>query len=356
MRLYANELNVVTVNDFLGLTIGINQRPMTHKRTTRLSSTKPPPLSPKPNLPSKKTKKSPPTPTQQEISSQGTILTTMSDGQQKTPPATTNEIKEIVNPSSNSPVKPPDLETILQRLTEQDERIQQLESINSTQEAQLRLMSSRVKALENHQYRMDGLMAIKDRVTELLSIRVNQLEQYTRRYSLIVKGLERPRDETAEQLREKVNEILQQSDTVVNMDDVDKFHRNGPIKDNQQEVIVRFKSHSAKEIVYRKRKSLRNVKIQPSLTPENKVLLEQAREELPALRYDSNKNLPEFVYADVHGDLRVKMSVPSKGNFMFHKFTSIQHLYEVVQKCNSGNHKFEAERGDPDPELPSFQS
>ena len=327
---------------------------MSNKRTTRLSSTKPP-LSPKPNIQTKKHKKSPQSVSLQEVPLQETTETTMSDERQKSPSATVIETKDSSDPLSKSPVKP-NLETILQRLTEQEEKIKMLESINSTQEAQIRSMSSRVKSLENHQFRMEGLMAIKDRVTELLSIRVNQLEQYTRRYSLIVKGIERPRDETAEQLKEKVNDILQQSDTVVNMDDVDKFHRNGPIKDNQQEVIVRFKSHSAKEIVYRKRKSVRNVKIQPSLTPDNKVLLEQAREELPTLRDDSTKNLPEFVYADIHGDLRVKMSIPTKGNQMFHKFTSIQQLYEVVQKCNSGNHRFESERGNPDPELPSFQS
>ena len=242
------------------------------------------------------------------------------------------------------------------------QRLASLESTNSAQEAQIRAMSARIKTLEEQQYRTIGIMAIKDRVSELLGKRINQLEQYTRRYSVVVKGIEKPQNETMDQLKEKISGLIQVSGSGVTFNDVDKCHRNGQIKDNEQEVIVRFKSHTAKESFYEKRKEIPNksIKIQPSLTAESKSLLEQAREQIADLQHNGMKNVPEFVYADVHGTLKVKMSLPTKVSknsswtTMFHRFDSIPSLYEVVYRCNQGNHKFEDDRGDPSTDLPAF--
>ena len=64
--------------------------------------------------------------------------------------------------------------------------------------------------------------------------------------------------------------------------DVDKFHRNGRTfnEGKDQELLIRFKTHSAKEAFYRGRKTLpparRGIKIRPSLSRKQQKLLKEA--------------------------------------------------------------------------------
>ena len=60
----------------------------------------------------------------------------------------------------------------------------------------------------------------------------NLPEQYARRYSVIVKGLERaPGFERHDSLVEEVKKIVESSNSVP-FTEVDKLHRNGPRNDN----------------------------------------------------------------------------------------------------------------------------
>ena len=76
------------------------------------------------------------------------------------------------------------------------------------------------------------------------------------------------------------------------LSEVDKAHRVWKVKEmngkESQDIIIRFKSHSARYEVYSKRKSLRNKKAQANLkTRRGKV------EKLDKVA---------FVYSDIHGD------------------------------------------------------
>ena len=219
-------------------------------------------------------------------------------------------------------------------------------------------LNKRVKKLEDDQLRMFGLMAVKDRVSELLLERISKLEQYTRRYSVVIRGIPRQQNETRDGLRNEVLNIIEQAECDVSAVDVDKLHRNGPkTEDNQQEVIVRFKSHTAKETFYKNRKTIKAaVKVQPSLNSENKAILEEARKTVESFAADESlTNPPHFVFADVHVNLQVKMHEPTKGS-MFHRFSSIQNLYEILIRCNANSvHRFRNQMGNPDPTLPSFR-
>ena len=62
--------------------------------------------------------------------------------------------------------------------------------------------------------------------------------------------------------------------------EVDKAHRVGKVKMNgkkSQDIIIRFKSHSARYEVFSKRKSLRNKKARANLTPRREQLLYEAK-------------------------------------------------------------------------------
>ena len=124
------------------------------------------------------------------------------------------------------------------------------------------------------------------------------------------------------------------------MADVDKFHRLGPIKQNSQEVILKFKTHSAKENFYLHRKNVKrkNIKIRPSLSPARKELLDQSSDILEDYFNYEMKNPPHFVFADVHGNLKVKMSKKVHKK-MFLNFSSIIHLCNIIDNCQDTNKK-----------------
>ena len=161
------------------------------------------------------------------------------------------------------------------------------------------------------------------------------------RYSLVVSGIKASKDDSKDYLKNEVVKVLDEVESDSSINDVDKFHRIGPLVDGKQDVIVRFKSHTAKEQVYEKRKNIdksRYLKIKPSLCPGRKKLLNEAIKCLKE-RYsgDDLQNCPHFVYADVHGNLKLKMKKKVR-NKMFYTFTSIMNLVQIIERCQGLTH------------------
>ena len=100
---------------------------------------------------------------------------------------------------------------------------------------------------------------------------------------------------------------------------------------------MRFKSHSAKEAFYKGRKSLgpsrQTIKIRPSLSSAQRDLLNQANQHLEKENDVDLENPPEFVFADVHGNIQVKMKKRTEKG-MFFTINSIAHLMEVIGNAN----------------------
>ena len=85
---------------------------------------------------------------------------------------------------------------------------------------------------------------------------------------------------------------------------IDKFHRiEKTNKNNTQNTIVKFKSHSFKEKIYFKGKVVkqRDVKIKPSLT---KHWIEVLKNTNTLIKDNPGTNFL-FTYADVHGNLKI---------------------------------------------------
>ena len=210
----------------------------------------------------------------------------------------------------------------------------------------IKKMDERILQLEHDQMRNQSYFIIHERTTTLLQQRIDQLEQYTRRYSVIVKGIEVNRNENQETLKNHVTDLIQSCNSLTKLEDVDKFHRNGPVyKENNQDLIIRFKSHFAKEQFYNSRKNIppnKKIKIQPSLSPERKNLLDDAREQVNVYKdetsssEETSQNLPHFVLPDVHGNLLVKMKKKTPRG-LFLKFNSLQELYAIVNKYNTSD-------------------
>ena len=249
-----------------------------------------------------------------------------------------------VNPSK-PPLTPrpenlrPDSGIKLQEIVARLEReVARLSKESSEKDVVMKKMEERISQLECDQMRTQSYFIIHNRTTQLLQQRIANLEQYTIRYSVIVKGLERaPGYEQHDSLVEEVEKIVESSNSVP-FTEVDKLHRNGPRKENVQDVIVRFKSHSAKEAFYKKRKELpnKNIKIQPSLSPDRKKLLETAREQLEAYHSEaeSYSNPPHFLLPDEHGNLLLKFRKKTKDG-LFLRFNSLQEMHALISKYNA---------------------
>ena len=199
-----------------------------------------------------------------------------------------------------------------------------------------------IKSLEGKMANIQGqvsanlsLQFVRDRVTDELKQQLVNLQQYTRRYSTVVAGIDKVDNETNDSLKKEVEAILAETNSATSMNDVDKFHRVGPLRDKAQDIIIRFKSHTAKEVFYLNRKQIkkRGVKVRPSLAPARRELLEEAINVLKDYETGDYQlsNMPHFVYANVHGNLKLKMSHAVKGR-MFFDFKSLVELNNLIEK------------------------
>ena len=73
----------------------------------------------------------------------------------------------------------------------QDKIIRNLVTAADEKDVLFRKMEARLHQMEMEQMKMQSLLVVKYRVMMLLTNRITQLEQYTRRYSVIIKGIER---------------------------------------------------------------------------------------------------------------------------------------------------------------------
>ena len=227
---------------------------------------------------------------------------------------------------------------LMSRVAAQQRKIFLLERELQDRDDKFTRINARLDALEKQAIETKTIFHLKDIVIDRLRGEVTKLQQYTRRYSVEVSGIEKKRDkdEDINHLKTEVENILHQVDSGVTMDDVDKYHRNGPPRDGKQDVIIRFKAHSNKESVYKARKNLRNpeIKIRPSLNEANRKLLEDARNHLETFHHESNlPNPPHFVLANVHGQIQLKMTEEHDGRLFFN-INSMNDLVNTISRIN----------------------
>ena len=225
--------------------------------------------------------------------------------------------------------------TLYKMIVQRDE---QLDSLCEAQDDMLK----RIAKLEQKVDYQQSLISVKDCVVKALEGELHRLQQYTRRYSVNIVGIPKPRGEKLVDLQKKVEDIITSTDSGISPADIDKLHRNGRAKGEEQDTIVRFKTHAAKEAFYKKRKSIqethRNILIRPSLSPAQKSLLDDARDFLKTSKFEDTKctNPPEFVFANVHGNIQVKMKNETRQGLFF-TIRSVQHLTEVIERAQDSD-------------------
>ena len=155
------------------------------------------------------------------------------------------------------------------------------------------------------------------------------MDQYGRRYNVVIRNIELPKNETNEQVEEKVTKLVEKSlKSPALVRDIDKMHRIGRIKKekgkNFQNIVVRFRTHRSRYDLYGKRKELKNgIKIGPHLTHRRGKLLADSIDHVKDVRG------VEFVFANIHGDLCVRLTDEYDGKNVF-PFNSMDELNKVL--------------------------
>ena len=218
------------------------------------------------------------------------------------------------NPNNQSHAQ--EISSLKNQLKELRETIANLEKNNT-------LMEAKLEKIETEQ-------AITKTVSNKLAIEVDRLHQYTRRSNVIIRHVPLPENESVELVEEKVREIISKELQLPNIvAEIDKAHRVGKINiqnnKKSQNIIVRFKSHSARYSVYNKRKLLKNKKIGANLTPHRSQLLQEAITVMESLEKEDG----QFVFSDLHGDLKLRVKEAYDGRHYF-SFSSIETLHELL--------------------------
>ena len=234
----------------------------------------------------------------------------------------------------------PDLNTVVRGLNILEANLNYQKTYNLLQNDKIRALENRISQLEGDLIQTKARFCVTDHVIDALKGEVNRLQQFTRRYTVAVTGIPKQREEkdNPEILREKIHKLVADVNSTTNEEDIDKFHRNGRVTNgNEQEILIRFKSHAAKESFYRARKnlppSMREVKIRPSLSRHQSDLLREAKDTVEQYSLnDEIVNPVEFVFANIHGDIQAKMKTDVRGS-PFITFNSIQDLGRKLQEA-----------------------
>ena len=159
---------------------------------------------------------------------------------------------------------------------------------------------------------MESQLAFSETVNNLLKKKADDLEAYSRRSCIHVNGLQKDDHENNDNPRKAVVENIS-SKTAISKDNIErsigKLHRSGKYDHKTKTAIfVKFTSHSLKEQVYFKRKTIKNsdsnIKITPSLTHHRLELLNLSQSYLEEEYYKKKDDIyPEFTFADVYGNL-----------------------------------------------------
>ena len=177
---------------------------------------------------------------------------------------------------------------------------------------------------------LETRVAVSENVSAKLRIEIDRVDQYQRRSNVVLKHVDLPDDNDNEKDKVVVKNVFEKELKLQNVvSSIDKLHRIGKVKENNgkktQDIIVRFKSHHSRYTVINKRKDAKSVKIRPNLTKNRNNLLFEANE------FVENIEQVDFCFANVHGDINVRMKEELNGRQVF-SFDSMDSLKSLLVK------------------------
>ena len=190
----------------------------------------------------------------------------------------------------------------------------------------------RLNSVEGNLIKLKSELFVSQTVSKHLAKQIDNREQYSRRNCILIEGLKIKEKETSNDIENSVKTFLKDQaeiDESIITEEFDKAHRVGKIKNGKQSTILRLKSHSLVEKVHRKKKDVkkRGYDLRPSLTRKRMELLQEARDIV------EKEDRIQFVYADIHGNLKVRLKDEFQKRFVFN-FNDIEDLSFFLQKIS----------------------
>ena len=143
-------------------------------------------------------------------------------------------------------------------------------------------------------------------MSSTLHEQIDNQEQYSRRKCLIFEDIKVEQKEKDSDLEKRILNVIQKELKLnIELEDIDKAHRIGPVERDEQNIITKFTKDSTASHIYQSRGKLKDsranhkgVKIRTSLTKRRQNLLKYAREQA------EDYEIIHFVFADVNGNLK----------------------------------------------------
>ena len=197
-----------------------------------------------------------------------------------------------------------------------------IEKLSTKLEERFEAQTRKINALEARVNVLESNLA----VLGALDARIEENEQYSRRFCLRFNGIPLPKDGNKEDCVKKVADIMENMDCGVGKEAIDRAHRIGRVTTDKhgkqsQQVIARFKSFSERTAVYRSRKKAGGgIRVRLDLTKKRLGLLNDAVELV------ENWKCVDFVFADINCNTVAKLM---DGKFVF--FNSIRKLEQELE-------------------------
>ena len=181
---------------------------------------------------------------------------------------------------------------------------EEIKLINSIHDIELKNRDIVIDKLKTRINFLEKDISVSKIQMEHYAINVDNNEQYSRRHSLRLAGIEKEKkDETPDDVMGKVYEEMDYLDAPIKEVEIDRAHRTGKkYKDEsgkwQQSVLLKFNSWKARNRFYRLRK-YSNYYMSADLTIRNENVLNYAREQIKQVGSLANEYV-KFVYADAN--------------------------------------------------------
>ena len=198
-----------------------------------------------------------------------------------------------------------------------DRQAEEMDAIKTLHQAELKNRDTIIDKLRTRINVLENNVAVSNLKIEHLEINIDDNEQYSRRHSLRLSGLEKRKyNETADDVMRGVYDEMDRLDAPINELEIDRAHRTGKkYKDEegkwQQPILLKFNSWKARNAMYKLRKESR-FHMKADLTNRNDHVLSYAKEQV-SLKGSIANEYVNYVYADANCSL---MAFTSTGRFL----------------------------------------
>ena len=204
---------------------------------------------------------------------------------------------------------------------------------NTNSEETIQELLLHIKKLEKKVKSLSGELNVAKRVNTLLSQSVDELEQYQRGSCIIIDEINLNKDGSVADITSKAKNVLNKHHQISKEEiekQVGKCQRIGPKdEDGTQATILKFKSHSFKELVYHSRKKIKNRKIKV------KISLSKKRRKVLSYAHQATANIPnvDFPYLGINGNLKLRLKEYFNKKKVF-IFKSKEELHSLFERFN----------------------